>query len=293
MTETLRTVQGRPVLRIERRLAHAPEKVWPALTQADQLSQWYPFQTSDFDLQVGGVIHFRDGSGITMDAVITDVEQPQVFAFSNRAPKEMTRESTDLIHFELRQDDLGCLLIFTQIFDDRPAAASYATGWTGCLDGLDALLNGEPSPIGNRDPVATHEHYISEFGLGNGTQQVTEQGWTVRFDRQYMGLSPDAAWEALTAGERTEINGPVPAPFTHAALQAAKITALEAPKLLEYEWHADTEQGVVRWEISPGPGGARISLTQNGGPQASAQRLTALTAWRERLDQLARSADLS
>jgi hypothetical protein len=35
-------VDGTYVLRFERRLAHPPEKVWRALTEPDQLRQWFP-----------------------------------------------------------------------------------------------------------------------------------------------------------------------------------------------------------------------------------------------------------
>src|SRR5215207_7904670 len=144
MNATLRTTAGRPMLRIERRIAHAPEKVWRAITEPAHLSQWYPFQATELDLRVGGKIRFDNGQGMTMDAVVTELDPPRLFAFSEQAPAEMQRESRDLVHFELRPDGAGCLLIFTHTFDDRPAAASYASGWQICLDGLELLLDGRP-----------------------------------------------------------------------------------------------------------------------------------------------------
>src|SRR6266508_6752873 len=58
---TLRSVDDRAVLRMERRLAHPPEKVWRALTDPAHLNQWYPFQATALELRVGGRIGFDGG----------------------------------------------------------------------------------------------------------------------------------------------------------------------------------------------------------------------------------------
>src|SRR5438874_1850590 len=115
MDDTLETEDGRPVLRMTRRLAHPPQLVWQALTEPDQLSQWYPFRVAEMDLRVGGKIRFDDDHGMTIDAVITDLDPPKVFAFSQHAPPQMPRESDDLIRFELRPDGAGSVLVFTQV----------------------------------------------------------------------------------------------------------------------------------------------------------------------------------
>lgn len=65
MSETLRTIEGRSVLRVERRFPHPPEKVWPALTESDHLSAWFP---SDVEMEhkVGGAVRFvfREGEAL-------------------------------------------------------------------------------------------------------------------------------------------------------------------------------------------------------------------------------------
>ena len=38
---TLQTIDGRPTLRFERRLAHSPERVWRAVTAPAELEQWF------------------------------------------------------------------------------------------------------------------------------------------------------------------------------------------------------------------------------------------------------------
>lgn len=182
MTETLSTEDGRPTLRIERRLRHAPDKVWRAITEPEHLSKWYPFRAVTMDLRLGGAIHF-EGGGVTMHAVITELDPPRTFAFSERAPEMMTRESEDLVHFELRPDGDGCLLVFSHTFDDRPAAASYASGWMMCLDAMESVLADQPVEMTPPSP-RLHEHYVRAFGLDQGTVEQTADGWLVRFERQ-------------------------------------------------------------------------------------------------------------
>jgi len=41
MTATQQTVDGRPTLRIERRLRHSVERVWRAVTAPEELARWF------------------------------------------------------------------------------------------------------------------------------------------------------------------------------------------------------------------------------------------------------------
>lgn len=127
MTESLTTENGRQVLRLERKLAHPPEKVWRALTEPARLSQWYPLTCTGIDLRVGGTINFDDGEGTTYAGAVTELVPERVFAFS---------EESDLLHIELRPDGPGTLLIFTHTFDDPDMGPATAKGWHNCLTAL-------------------------------------------------------------------------------------------------------------------------------------------------------------
>ncbi|MET8679730.1 SRPBCC family protein [Streptomyces sp. NPDC004647] len=289
MKETLTTVEGRPVLRIERRLSHPPEKVWRAITEPEHLSRWYPFTATELDLCLGGRIRFDDGRGTAMDAVVTELDPPRLFAFSTNAPAEMSRESADLVRFELSPEGAGCLLVFTQVFDDRYAAASYASGWQVCLDAMEAVVDGRPVEPGY--PVAElHDAYFEKFGLDSGTVSETADGWLVRFERQ-LTQPAEKVWTLLTGEESAgpEVGGPVPQSFTSAKVPAGAVTSVKAPALLEYEWRTGGHTGGrVRWELSSGTGhGARLVLTQTGPGGHRADRSTALAAWRKRIARLA------
>jgi uncharacterized protein YndB with AHSA1/START domain len=179
MDPTLDThTDGRPALRFERHLKHPPEVVWRAITDPEQLNAWYPIRALAIDLRVGGRIDF-DG----MHAVVTQLDPPKVFAFSEHAPPEMHRESDDLIHFELTPDGNGCRLVFTHVFDDRPAAASYGSGWAVCLTALVSLLDGDEIRM-ERPSDEHHEQLIHQFGLDQGSLTPVGDRYEVRFSRQ-------------------------------------------------------------------------------------------------------------
>jgi uncharacterized protein YndB with AHSA1/START domain len=280
VSDTLTIQNGRQVLRIERRFRHAPEKVWRAVTEPERLSDWYPATVAELEPRVGGTLALDYGNDWKTTAVITEFEPPRRFAFTERAPEGMTRESDSLIAIELRPDGAGCLMIFSQTFDDRPAAASYAAGWQGCLDALEGNLDGTPPRRGNVS-IERHQGYVRAFGLDQGTVERTPDGPRVCFERQLMRQPVDKVWAALTRSGAPAIGDQPPAAFVAEGITAGAITACDAGTMLEYDWLMDGRAGGrVRWELSSGPGGARIDLTQTGVEDQTA----ALTAWRTHIE---------
>jgi uncharacterized protein YndB with AHSA1/START domain len=284
---TLDTVDGRPVLRMERRLAHPPEKVWRALTEPAHLNRWYPFTVTALELHVGGRIAFDDGGGTTVEGRVTELDPPRVFAFTQDPTAVLPREGENHLRFELRPDGDGCLLVFTHAFHDRPHAAANAAGWDACLDALEAVVGGRPlEPPASL--VGRHEAYVGAFGLDQGAAEATPDGWRVRFERQLMQQPVDKVWRELEAAGAV-VGGPPPPGATTAEVPAGPVTAVQPPRLLEYEWRAvGGPGGRVRWELATDPAGARIALTQTGPGELADQRPTALAAWRAHLARLAR-----
>jgi uncharacterized protein YndB with AHSA1/START domain len=173
---------GRYVLRFERRLPHPPDRVWPALTEPDQLRQWFPADIEG-KRRPGAKIRFvfRDDAPSaeelpellehdpeTLDGEITDFEPPRLLAYT---------WGEEFLSWELRPDPDGCLLVFTTTFDERGGniphpegprkkGARDAAGWHACLDALEALVDGRP-PAG--DPSTDdawrplYESYVKAF----------------------------------------------------------------------------------------------------------------------------------
>ncbi|XVQ86010.1 SRPBCC family protein [Microbispora siamensis] len=290
MNATLGMFDGRPSLRMERRLAHPPEKVWRAVTEPDRLGRWFPFTVVEMDLRVGGKITF-DGGGVTMDAEITELDPPRLFAFLQHSPREMPREGDNLLRFELLPEEGGCLLVFTQVFHDRPAAASYASGWQVCLDAMEAVAGGRPAEWPEGNFAHLHEAYAEAFGLAEGVaeqlgerlgERLGEQaggGWRVRFERQ-LTRPVEEVWTAAGAPAATP-GEPVPDGIGEGIVTAIREPAAELPAYVE-----SGERGRhVRWELSQGTGhGARLVVTETGLPDPAG----ALKAWRDRIETLAR-----
>ena len=94
------------VRRFERRLPHRPEKVWRALTEAEELAHWFP-ATMDGEREVGASLRFafRDGDEPDAEGTITECDPPRVLAYTM---------GTETLRWELSPlPDGGCLLVFT------------------------------------------------------------------------------------------------------------------------------------------------------------------------------------
>jgi uncharacterized protein YndB with AHSA1/START domain len=88
------------------------------------------------------------------------------------------------------------------------------------------------------------------------------------------------------------VGGQPPAGFTTGEAPPGMIQAVEALHLLEYVVDLDKSgRSTVRWELSTGPGGARILLTQTGPAESASVRTSALAGWTAHIAKLV--ADLA
>lgn len=129
------TLEDGPLLRLERHFDHAPERVWRAITDPQELRQWFP---ADAPLEVA------------------DSDPPRRL------------EGTwfgDCLRFELHPEGDGCRLVFTHAFAERDTAARTGAGWDRCFARLDALLIGRP--MSERASLQlwpmVHEHYAARW----------------------------------------------------------------------------------------------------------------------------------
>jgi uncharacterized protein YndB with AHSA1/START domain len=152
MDGTLETIDGRPALRFERRLAHSVERVWRAITEPDELEAWFVARP-EWKPEVGETFNAME-----QDGEITEVEPPSLLAWN---------WGGELYRFELRADGDGSVLVFTHVFDERKYGAQHATGWDTHFAQLDALLAGDQ--LGEEEAMEAwaeiHERYAEKFGL--------------------------------------------------------------------------------------------------------------------------------
>ena len=137
MTGTLESAENGYRLRFERRLDHSPERVWRAITEAEELAHWFP---PGEELQV------------------TESEPPRLLAGTWYG---------DELRFELRPEGHACMLVFTHTFAEREKAARDAAGWDRVFVRFDALLRGEP--ISEKESLEgwseVHERYAADLGV--------------------------------------------------------------------------------------------------------------------------------
>lgn len=165
----LEMIDGRFVVRFERRLGHAPQKVWRALTEAGELAHWFPAEIEGLaDARAPGAalrfVFAGEESVPGGTGVITEFDPPRLLAFT----WDDEEGQSELLRFDLSPGPGPdqCVLIFTHTFDDRAKGSRDMSGWHLCLDALVARLAGEPAPEATPEQWQTvYSHYVREFGI--------------------------------------------------------------------------------------------------------------------------------
>jgi uncharacterized protein YndB with AHSA1/START domain len=131
-----RLADGRSYVVFERRLPHSIERVWAALTEPDQLANWFPGFT--LEAKQGGRFEIRFGGDCAgpahLSGTVSRFEPPTVLECGS-------------MRFELERCDDGCLLRFSDVlsFEGTRSRTEITNavlgGWHRYLDSLeDALL---------------------------------------------------------------------------------------------------------------------------------------------------------
>jgi uncharacterized protein YndB with AHSA1/START domain len=152
-------------LRFERRLGHAPERVWRALTEAEDLKHWFPTNIIG-ERREGAPLRFRfwpeavELSAAEMEQMGIDLDDPEL-------PGELLvwdpprvfdlRWNTDRVRWELEPDGDGTrLVLVTWLLGEAQgpeAVAGTAAGYHTCLDQLEELLDGGATGMPDRSDI--------------------------------------------------------------------------------------------------------------------------------------------
>lgn len=163
---TLNNINERLILSLVRPLAAVPERVWPLLTQPEQLALWSP------------IVPNRALDRIGMATSQEDPEQPPVLAdvLAAAAPTVLShRWGQDTLRWELSVPQGapagGCQVALQHSFTDRDMAPSMAAGWHICLAALALLAQGQQvdRPVGERAMEygweKLHTRYAEKLGI--------------------------------------------------------------------------------------------------------------------------------
>ena len=256
------TLEGRSTVRVERRYPHPIERVWRAVTTAQELGKWFPSPV-EVDLRPGGEMRFSafEGEAAASGTVETvDALRRLTFTWGD-----------DRLTFELVPDGDGTNFALTHSFDDRYGAPSIATGWELCLTGLRSLLADEALPPPDRG-IARHEELVHQFGLDQPELTEGDGPWTVRVERQ-LTCPAEVAWNLWFGKDRdTGEQRAAPAvgepltPYMAPEVVVGTMTEVELHRLLAFDVAPTGGPGEhVRVALAAGTGhGARITLTVTG-----------------------------
>ncbi len=152
---TLEEIDGRYVLRFERRLGHPVERVWDALTRPERLAVWFGSDEIELDLVEGGRFDVRTtGPPELVEAIIREAGEEALMQHNTilRLERPLLFEHTfgdpdSIARWELQRDGDGCRLILTHTepagFDAADAPRDLG-GWHTLLDLMEQALAGEP-----------------------------------------------------------------------------------------------------------------------------------------------------
>jgi uncharacterized protein YndB with AHSA1/START domain len=155
MYGTFDTIDDRPALIFERRLAHPIERVWRAVTDPAELAHWFPSRVSG-QVAPGArlTFHFPDDDMPSLEGEVIELEPPRRFAFT---------WGNDTLRIELDTLDDGCMLRLTCLFDEPERAARDAAGWHVCLDRLEGHLGGAPADAPDSEPTPEWREAYEEY----------------------------------------------------------------------------------------------------------------------------------
>ena len=125
---------------------HAPQdRVWRALTEAEQLIRWFPDKTAEVELRPGGAIRIEWQDGEFDDGTVEVVEEPSRFVFLWHGAGFDSPQTR--VEFTLEAIDGGTRLLvvesgFSNVAEDKRASAwkDNDGGWTHELGELKTFL---------------------------------------------------------------------------------------------------------------------------------------------------------
>ncbi len=147
------TIDGRPAVRFERRLAHPIDRVWRAISDPAELRHWFP-DTLEGEIAPGAPLRFV-APGIRFEGRVLAYDPPRRLHLA---------WGTGEIRLDLEPDGDACRLRLVNLLDAEDEAARNAAGWEVCLADLGAWLDGTTA---DADWRAHYDAYV-DGGVPSG-----------------------------------------------------------------------------------------------------------------------------
>lgn len=151
-----------PAVVFERTFEHPIDRVWSALTEPEEIRQW--FVRTDIEPRVGGrIVEHHDHVGVSMAGEVTRFEPPRVFEHTWWADETAGTIMGKILWELFPTDEGGTRLVMTNLVLHPAGINGAMAGWHICLDILADVLGGG-------DPAA---HAPPQGALADGRLQET------------------------------------------------------------------------------------------------------------------------
>jgi uncharacterized protein YndB with AHSA1/START domain len=135
------SIETRSVV-VERDFAHAPEKIWRALTQPHLIEEW--LMKNDFSPVVGHRFNLRGEWGGILDCEVLVIEPNRTLSYAwNFAHEDPAFALQSVVTFTLEPREGGVRLRMEQSGfrpDQKQAFGGAKAGWNGFFEKLDLVL---------------------------------------------------------------------------------------------------------------------------------------------------------
>jgi len=150
--------EGRYVIAWTRHLAHAPERVWRAITEQSEVGEWARGNWQ-FEPNVGGKMQLCLDNSLPLEdriydsGVVTAYEPPHLLEFRVSAyAADSDQDGEHILRWSVQAESDGCVLGFSDTFEPgRRVRNGIVCGWQFMLDQLEFHLTPTGSDWSTRD----------------------------------------------------------------------------------------------------------------------------------------------
>ncbi|HEY1764804.1 MAG TPA: SRPBCC family protein [Opitutaceae bacterium] len=163
----------------QRRLPHAPERVWAAITDPAQLKHWFMASSARIDGRQGGSFETVAGPAqIRAHGRIITWDPPRVYEHEwiTEPRDEIPQGESSFVRWELTPVEGETLLTLEHRRLTKMTAVGFAPGWHAFLDRLAALLGKQPLPDWMQRFCVLQESYPGWEAPSSGSPGVLEHG---------------------------------------------------------------------------------------------------------------------
>ncbi|HUV96105.1 MAG TPA: SRPBCC domain-containing protein [Acidobacteriaceae bacterium] len=132
----------------ERAYPQSLERVWHAISSAEEISAWMKFPTQ-LEPRVGGKIHIEFSAEGSLEGIVCNFESPHLLIYT---------WGDSLVNWKLEGDAAETKLHFSHVGVRPELMAGLGAGWHAFLDQLEDHLTGSTRPARYKDLKARYEN---------------------------------------------------------------------------------------------------------------------------------------